>query len=469
MSTVLEPQTDRAAVLRTEILERTRELTRLQQDSVAFEPGVHTVPYAGRVYDEEEVAAGVDSMLDFWLTLGKEGAAFEREFAQFLGVRSSVLTNSGSSANLLAIAALTSPQLHERRLCAGDEIVTVAAGFPTTVAPMMQHGAVPVFIDVDPVTLGPRLDQLEDAYVEGRTKAVMIAHALGNPFDLEAVAAFCRERGLWFIEDNCDSLGSRYDGRLTGTFGDLSTQSFYPPHHLTLGEGGMVNVVRQPLLRALVESFRDWGRDCWCASGCDNTCGKRFAWQLGELPKGYDHKYVYTHFGYNLKPLDPQAAIGRVQLRKLPRFIKARRDNWNTLRTLLADLEDVIEFSLPTHATGWTSSGFSWTPGRPEVSPSWFGFMLTVRPESGVTRQALARALDAQRIGCRMLFGGNLVRQPAFVQARKDSHGRAFRVIGDLTGADHVMNDALFVGTYPGLRSEHLHHIADTIRTVFRS
>ena len=469
MSLACALRTDRMTTLRAEILDRTRELTRLSQESAEFQPGVDTVPYAGRVYDEEEVAAGVDSMLDFWLTLGKEGAAFERELARFLGVRASVLVNSGSSANLLAVAALTSPQLRERRLMPGDEIITVAAGFPTTVAPMMQHGAVPVFIDVDPVTMGPRLDQLQDAYVEGRTKAVMIAHALGNPFDLEAITAFCREKNLWFIEDNCDSLGSLYDGRHTGTFGDLSTQSFYPPHHLTLGEGGAVNVVREPLLRSLVESFRDWGRDCWCSSGCDNTCGKRFGWQLGELPEGYDHKYAYTHLGYNLKPLEPQAALGRAQLKKLPRFIEARRNNWQTLRTLLADLEDVIEFSLPTHATGWTSSGFSWTAGRPVTSPSWFGFMLTVRPASGVTRSALAKALDARLIGCRMLFGGNLVRQPAFVQARKDSQGRAFRVIGDLAGADRIMNDSLFVGTYPGLQADHLHYIADSIRSVFRS
>ncbi len=478
MSTMLEnpaptaamspPPADRAAVLRAEILERTRELTRLSQQRSAFAPGVDVVPYAGRVYDEEEVAAGVDSMLDFWLTLGREGAAFERELAKFLGVRSTVLTNSGSSANLLAIAALTSPQLHDRRLRAGDEIITVAAGFPTTVAPMMQHGAVPVFVDVDPVTMGPRLEQIEEAYVEGRTKAVMIAHALGNPFDLQAITEFCRARNLWLVEDNCDSLGSLYDGRHTGTFGDLSTQSFYPPHHLTLGEGGAVNVVRQPLLRTLVESFRDWGRDCWCSSGCDNTCGKRFAWQLGELPEGYDHKYAYTHLGYNLKPLEPQAAIGRAQLKKLPHFIEARRENWQVLRTLLADLEDVVEFSLPTHATGWSTTGFSWTPGKPVTSPSWFGFMLTLRANAGITRNALAKALDARLIGCRMLFGGNLVRQPAFVQAKKDSDGRAFRVIGDLAGADRVMNDALFVGTYPGLTTEHLHYIADSIRAVLR-
>lgn len=469
MSVIATLETDRETELRDEILVRTRELTRLRQERAPFAPGIDTVPYAGRVYDEEEVAAGVDSMLDFWLTLGREGEAFERELARFLGVRSSVLVNSGSSANLLAVAALTSPRLAERRLRPGDEIITVAAGFPTTVAPMLQHGAVPVFIDVDPVTMGPRLDQLQDAYVEGRTKAVMIAHALGNPFDVGAITAFCRDRGLWFIEDNCDSLGSRYDGQHTGTFGDLSTQSFYPPHHLTLGEGGAVNVVRQPLLRTLVESFRDWGRDCWCASGCDNTCGKRFAWTLGELPEGYDHKYAYTHLGYNLKPLDPQAAIGRAQLRKLPGFIEARRDNWQLLRTLLSDLEDVLEFSLPTHALGWTNDGFTWTPGKPEVSPSWFGFMMMVRPGSGVTRNQLAQALDAARIGCRMLFGGNLVRQPAFVQARADSNGRAFRVVGDLAGADRVMTDALFVGTYPGLHVEHLHYIAHTIRSVFRS
>ena len=313
----------------------------------AFEPGVTTVPYAGRVFDADEVAAAIASTLDFWLTLGPEGDGFEHELASVLGIKRSILVNSGSSANLVAFSALTSPKLGDRAILPGDEVITCAAGFPTTVAPIIQNGAVPVFLDNNPLTLNANLDHLEEAYVPGKTKAVMMAHTLGNPFDLERIVAFCRRHDLWLIEDNCDSLGSTYtfspgheetlrfrkplaeNGQPvaypTGTFGDLSTQSFYPPHHLTLGEGGAVNIVRDMRLKVLVESFRDWGRDCWCASGKDNTCGKRFGWQLGELPEGYDHKYIYSHLGYNLKPLDIQAAIGRQQLKKLDRFSQARR------------------------------------------------------------------------------------------------------------------------------------------------
>ncbi len=455
--------TDRIAQLRAEILVKTRELISLREVPPAFVPGQTTVPYAGRVYDADEVEAGVDSMLDFWLTLGKHGDAFEKELAAIVGVRSCILTNSGSSANLLAFAALTSYKLGERRIRPGDEVITAAAGFPTTVSPIIQNGCIPVFVDVDPITMGPRVDQLEEAYVKGKTKAVMIAHALGNPFDLGEITRFCRDKGLWLIEDNCDSLGSRYDGKLTGTFGDLSTQSFYPPHHLTLGEGGSINIVRDPKLRVLVESFRDWGRDCWCPSGKDDTCKKRFEWQLGELPKGYDHKYIYSHIGWNLKPLDPQAAIGRQQLKKLPGFIQARRDNWETLRRGLVGLEDRMDFMLPAHATAWSPSGFSWEAGKPVVEPSWFGFMMLVKggPQA---RTALAKALDAAKIGNRMFFGGNLVRQPAFVQLKADTFGSGYRVIGDLAGADRVMNESLFVGTYPGLKPEHIAHMIATVR-----
>ena len=456
--------TDRIAELRQEILLRTRELIDLRDGPKTFIPGQTVVPYAGRVYDADEVEAGVDSMLDFWLTLGKHGDAFEKELATILGVKGCILTNSGSSANLLAFAALTSYKLGERRLRPGDEVITVAAGFPTTVAPIIQCGCVPVFIDVDPLTMGPRVDQLEDAFVAGRTKAVMIAHALGNPFDLDEVLRFCKDKGLWLIEDNCDSLGSTYGGRQTGTFGDLSTQSFYPPHHLTLGEGGAINIVKDAKLRIIVESFRDWGRDCWCPSGKDDTCRKRFDWQLGQLPKGYDHKYIYSHLGWNLKPLDPQAAIGRQQLKKLPRFIQARRDNWQSLRRGIADLETQLDFMLPVHASGWSPSGFSWQAGKPASDPSWFGFMMLVKDSSQVARTDLARALDKAKIGNRMFFGGNLIRQPAFVQLQADSFGSAFRVIGDLSGADRVMNQSLFVGTYPGLTEEHIAHIVATIR-----
>jgi CDP-6-deoxy-D-xylo-4-hexulose-3-dehydrase len=459
--------TDRIAQLQKEILERTRELTRLKGAQAEFIPGQSTVPYAGRVFDEEEVVAGVASMLDFWLTLGPEGAAFEAELAGFLGVSRTLLVNSGSSANLIAVAALTSPKLGQRRLRPGDEVITVAAGFPTTVAPILQCGLKPVFIDNDPVTGNLRVEALEEAFVPGRTRAVMLAHTLGNPFDLGEVTRFCRDKGLFLIEDNCDSLGSRYGGALTGTFGDLSTQSFYPPHHLTLGEGGAVNVPREPLLKLVAESLRDWGRDCWCPSGQDNTCHRRFEWQLGELPQGYDHKYIYSHLGYNLKPLDPQAAIGRQQLKKLPGFIRSRIANWSRLRAGLADLSDVMDFTLPTHASGWTESGFSWQPGKPEVIPSWFGFMMVVRPGAPISRTGLAQVLDAAKIGNRMLFGGNLVRQPVFTQLHKDSGGTAFRVVGDLAGADRIMNDALFIGTYPGLRPEHLDYMIAVIRKAF--
>ncbi len=425
------------------------------------------VPYAGRVFGSEEVEAAVASMLDFWLTLGPEGEAFERKLASFLGVRNSILVNSGSSANLVAISALTSPRLGDRRLKPGDEVITVAGGFPTTVAPILQNGCIPVFIDNDRTTLNARVDQLDDAFTPGKTRAVMMAHTLGNPFDLAAVTDFCKRHDLWLIEDNCDALGSTYDGRLTGSFGALSTQSFYPPHHITMGEGGAVNIAREAGLKLLVESFRDWGRDCWCPSGKDNTCNKRFGWQLGDLPEGYDHKYIYTHLGYNLKPTDPQAAIGQRQLDRLPDFVEQRRANWHRLRELLDPLSDVIDFQLPTHASAWRRGGFVWDGSGHEANPSWFGFMIRVRPSAGATRRDLAMALDNGKIGNRMLFGGNLVRQPVFAQMARQDAVR-FRVVGDLQGADGIMNDCLFVGVYPGLTDEMLQHIADTVSTAMK-
>jgi CDP-6-deoxy-D-xylo-4-hexulose-3-dehydrase len=455
-----------------------------------FEPGVTTVPYAGRVFDSEEVAAAIASTLDFWLTLGSEGDAFEQELAAILGVKRSILVNSGSSANLVALSALTSHKLGDRALRPGDEVITCAAGFPTTVAPMIQNGAVPVFLDNDPGTLNADLDRLEEAYVPGKTKAVMMAHTLGNPFDLERVVAFCRKHDLWLIEDNCDALGATYtfpagreeplrhrkplaeDGQpvpyLTGTFGDLSTQSFYPPHHITLGEGGAVNIVRNMRFKVLVESFRDWGRDCWCASGKDNTCGKRFGWQLGELPEGYDHKYIYSHLGYNLKPLDIQAAIGRRQLGKLDQFGQARRENWEYLRRGLAHLGEFFDFQLPTHAKAWTPDGFVWeSENGPRCSPSWFGFMLLVRAGGPFTRAEFARHLDEKKIGSRMLFGGNLVRQPALVQLRKE-RPQALRLLGETPGADRIMNESIFVGVYPGLTRPMLDYIVETISNFTR-
>ena len=481
--------------LKAEILRLAREYSRLAHranrpaDSISeplpFLPGQTTIPYAGRVFDADEVESAVGATLDFWLTLGPEGDAFEHELAEYLGVKRSLLVNSGSSANLLALSALTSHKLGDRRIRHGDEVITCAAGFPTTVAPIVQNGAIPVFLDADPVTLNARLDQLDAAFVPGKTKAVMMAHTLGNPFDLQRVTTFCRTHDLWLIEDNCDALGSTYtpsaehedsvrfrkpltDGGepipyFTGTFGDLSTQSFYPPHHLTLGEGGSVNVVRDMRLKVLVESFRDWGRDCWCASGKDNTCGKRFGWKLGELPEGYDHKYIYSHFGYNLKPLDIQAAIGRQQLKKLPAFVEARRSNWEYLRRGLADLDEFFDFQLPTHATGWSPEGFSWDSTGCRADPSWFGFLLLVKPSAPFTRTDFARHLDNRKIGNRMLFGGNLVRQPAFVELRRERPD-SIRVIGELTGADRIMNEAIFVGVYPALTRPMLDYMVEVIR-----
>ena len=478
------------AAIKKEILRLTREYSRqvhasfrpaADPDRQPWQPGT-TIPYAGRVFTEDEVEAAVGSTLDFWLTLGQEGEAFQKELAAFLGVRHSLLVNSGSSANLVAISALTSAKLQEaRRIKPGDEVITVAAGFPTTVAPIVQVGAVPVFIDADPITGNARCDQLEQAYSPGKTKAVMMAHALGNPFDLAVTLAFCQKNNLWLVEDNCDALGCSYsmprelaeslgftenspgldDGpdrviRWTGTWGDISTQSFYPPHHLTMGEGGAVNIVRDQKLKVIAESFRDWGRDCWCPSGIDNTCNKRFDWQLGELPQGYDHKYTYSHLGFNLKPLDPQAAIGRVQMRRLPEFIEARKQNWETLRRGLAALEDVLEFALPTHATGWDpENGFSWDDSGCRTDCSWFGFKIAVNPGAAFSRTELAQELDRCLIGNRMLFGGNLVRQPAFVQLRQD-RPEALRVVGDLADSDQIMASTLFLGTYPGLTAEML-------------
>jgi len=464
--------------LRAEILRLTREYSRQMHQSNLpgygetpgrkFVAGQDVVPYAGRVFTGDEVAAAISSTLDFWLTLGKEGEAFEEGLAAFLGVRKSVLCNSGSSANLLAVSALSSPKLGNRRLKAGDEVITVAAGFPTTIAPILQNGFAPVFIDNDPATLNGRVEQLEEAYSPGKTKALIFAHTLGNPFNLSAVVDFCKKHQLWLIEDNCDALGCAYDGKSTGTFGDLSTQSFYPPHHLTLGEGGAVNIVNSLKFKAIVESFRDWGRDCWCASGMDNTCGKRFDWQLGELPKGYDHKYIYSHLGYNLKPLDIQAAIGRVQLQKLPLFIQARIDNWNYLRRGLRDCEEFFDFMLPTHATGWSPEGFSWDDSGHRTVCSWFGFMLRVKPGGPFTKVAFARHLDNNKIGNRMLFGGNLLRQPVMVQLKRD-RPNSFRVVGRMEGADKIMNESLFVGTYPGLTREMLDYIIDIIQNFCRA
>ncbi len=379
-----------------------------------------------------------------------------------------MLVNSGSSANLLAVSALSSSKLKDKRLKRGDEIITVAAGFPTTVAPIVQNGFIPAFVDIDLATLNIDVGLLEEAFVEGRSKAVMIAHTLGNPFDLGSVQQFCEDRGLWLIEDNCDALGSLYDSRPTGSFGDLSTQSFYPPHHITLGEGGAVNLVRSGRFKRILGSLRDWGRDCWCASGCDNTCGRRFEWEFGSLPPGYDHKFVYSHFGYNLKPLDLQAAIGRKQLLRLPEFVRSRIENWHYLRRGLQDLGEFFEFMLPTHAIEWTEDGFRWDDSGHRTQPSWFGFMIRVRPDAPFTKVDLARHLDELKIATRMLFGGNLVRQPAYVQLAKDDPG-AFRIIGDLERTDRVMSEAFFIGVYPGLTVQMLDHAIEVMQDFCRN
>lgn len=425
--------------LRSRILSLVREYYAARWPARPFRPGVDPVPVSGRVFDAEELVNLVDAALDFWLTAGRFAEAFEREFARFMGVRYALLTNSGSSANLLAISALTSPLLGERRLRPGDEVITVAAGFPTTVNPILQNGLVPVFVDIHIPTYNIDVTWLEDA-LSPRTKAIFLAHTLGNPFDVEAVKGFAEKHGLWLIEDTCDAVGAEYKGQKVGTFGDLATVSFYPAHHITMGEGGAV-LTNSPLLKRIVESFRDWGRDCWCPPGKSNTCGKRFDWQLGDLPKGYDHKYTYSHIGYNLKATDLQAAVGLAQLRKLPEFIAKRRRNFAYLRAALESLQDVFVLPEPT----------------PHSNPSWFGFPLTIREESSVSRNNLVRKLDECNIGTRLLFGGNLTRQPAYREA-------SYRVVGTLANADRVMNQTFWVGVYPGLNEEHLEYVVDMLR-----
>ncbi|MDE7288200.1 MAG: lipopolysaccharide biosynthesis protein RfbH [Oscillospiraceae bacterium] len=404
------------------------------------------IAYAGRVYDEKEMCALADAMLDFWLTTGRFAEQFEKDFADFLGVKHAHLVNSGSSANLLAFSVLTAQELGERRIKRGDEVITAACGFPTTVTPIIQYGAVPVFIDVTIPQYNIDVTRLESALSE-KTKAVMIAHTLGNPFDIKAVREFCDRHGLWLIEDNCDALGSRYEldgvSKYTGTWGDIGTSSFYPPHHITMGEGGCV-YTNDPLLSRLILSYRDWGRDCVCPSGRDNFCGHRFEGQFGELPKGYDHKYVYSHFGYNLKATDMQAAIGCEQLKKLPDFIEKRKRNWETLRKALEAVEDKI--ILPE--------------AEENSDPSWFGFAVTVSPESGISRNAVTKYIEEHNIQTRLLFSGNLTKHPCFDEMR-DTDG--YRVSGDLTNTDIVMNNTFWLGVYPGMTEEMISYMAEIV------
>jgi CDP-6-deoxy-D-xylo-4-hexulose-3-dehydrase len=419
--------------------------------SAAFSPG-DRIPYAGRVFDEREISSLVDASLDFWLTTGRYAERFEREFASFLATEHCSLTNSGSSANLLAFMALTSPRLGEKRIQRGDEVITVAAGFPTTVAPIIQYGAVPVFVDVCLPTYNVDVQQLELAR-SSRTRAVMLAHTLGNPFDLTAVKAFCDKYDLWLIEDNCDALGSRYhyngQWRYTGTIGHIGTSSFYPPHHMTMGEGGAV-YTNNTTLKRLVESFRDWGRDCWCPSGRDNTCGNRFTQQFGELPYGYDHKYVYSHFGYNLKVTDMQAAIGCAQLEKLPSFIEARQKNWQALRRGLNDLSDFFILPEPTENS----------------DPSWFGFLLTLREGISFSREQIVNHLESKGVQTRMLFAGNLIKHPCFDEMR--ASGEGYRTVGELTVTDRIMHDTFWVGVYPGMTTGMIDYMVATIKEFCR-
>ena len=407
------------------------------------------IPYASRVYDHDEMVNLVDSSLDFWLTSGRYTDEFEKKLAEYLDVRFCSLVNSGSSANLLAFMTLTSPLLGDRRVKRGDEVITVAAGFPTTVTPMIQYGAVPVFVDVTIPQYNIDVTKLEEA-LSPKTKAVMIAHTLGNPFDLKAVKEFCQKNSLWLIEDNCDALGSTYtiDGktRQTGTIGDIGTSSFYPPHHMTMGEGGAV-YTNNPVLNKIARSFRDWGRDCVCNPGQDNMCGHRFDRQYGELPLGYDHKYVYSHFGYNLKATDMQAAIGCAQLEKFPSFVERRKENFRRMKSQLAGLEEYL--ILPEAAEN--------------SDPSWFGFLITCK--EGVDRNALVQYIEDHGVQTRMLFAGNLTKHPCFDEMRKEKEG--YRVVGDLTNTDRIMNESFWVGLYPGMSEKKIDYMAKVIRNYF--
>ena len=431
-----EPQ-----AIRDEILSLVREYHAASfGEEELFDPRTSEVRYAGRVFDQKELVNLVDSSLDFWLTSGRYCAALERALEAFLSVRYALLCNSGSSANLLAVSALTSPKLGERRLTPGDEVITVAAGFPTTLNPILQNGLVPVFLDIELETYNVDTSLLESS-ISPRTKAIILAHTLGNPFRVDEVKAFAERHNLWLIEDNCDALGATFDGRMTGSHGDLATLSFYPAHHITTGEGGCV-LTSDPMLKTIVESFRDWGRDCWCAPGACDTCNRRFDWQLGRLPQGYDHKYIYSHIGYNLKMTEMQGAIGVAQVEKLPDFVASRRRNWSYLRQGLAELEEF--FVLPRETAGGEAS--------------WFGFPLTVRENVPFSREELLVRLQDSRIATRLLFGGDLRLQPAYLDS-------SYRTIGDLPNTEVVLRNMFWLGVYPALSNTMLDHVIETIHT----
>jgi CDP-6-deoxy-D-xylo-4-hexulose-3-dehydrase len=428
--------------LREQILQLVAQYGALASQPKAFVAGETTIPPAGKVVGAPEMALMVDASLDAWLTTGRFNDEFEAKLAKLIGVQFLITVNSGSSANLVAFSALTSPKLGDRAILPGDEVIGVAAGFPTTVNPILQFGAVPVFVDVELGTYNIDVTKLEAA-ISPKTKAIMLAHTLGNPYNLDAITAICKKYNLWLIEDCCDALGSTYHGRMVGTFGDIGTMSFYPAHHITMGEGGAV-FTNNPELKAIAESFRDWGRDCYCPPGKDNTCGKRFCWKLGTLPEGYDHKYTYSHLGYNLKITDMQAACGLAQIDRAPGFIQARKDNFAFLKQRL---QTCAEFLILPEATEHSD-------------PSWFGFPMTIKPESNVSRVDLLQYLDQHKIGTRLLFAGNLTRQPYMV-------GRNYRVSGELTNTDRVMNDTFWIGVYPGLTQEMLEYAATKIEEFF--
>ena len=428
--------------LRKDIAELVSQYAALQYVKKPFEAGKTVVPPSGKVIGETELQYMVEASLDGWLTTGRFNDQFEKELAEFIGINHLITVNSGSSANLVAFSTLTSPKLGIRAIKKGDEVIGVAAGFPTTVNPVVQFGAIPVFVDVDSETHNINADLVEAA-ITSKTKAIMLAHTLGNPFNLEKIKQICEKHHLWLIEDCCDALGAKYNGQHVGTFGDIATCSFYPAHHITMGEGGAV-FTNDPKLAVIAESFRDWGRDCYCKPGCDNTCGKRFNMQLGSLPEGYDHKYTYSHLGYNLKISDMQAACGLAQLKRLPEFITKRNSNFDYLAQRLSTLSDFIELTKPTENS----------------EPSWFGFPITVKESSGVSRVDLTKYLDQNKIGTRLLFAGNLIRQPYF-------EGLEYRVVGELTNTNITMHQTLWLGIYPGLGNEQLNYIAEKMEEFF--
>jgi CDP-4-dehydro-6-deoxyglucose reductase, E1 len=427
--------------IRSEIFRQVKQLFDSRPHD-PFIPGSSVIPYAGRVFDEKEMIALIDASLDFWLTTGRYAEQFEKTLAEFLGMKYCLLTNSGSSANLLAVSALTSPKLGVKRLKPGDEVITPACGFPTTLNPIIQNNLIPVFVDVEIGTYNIQVDQIENAISE-KTKAIIVPHTLGNPADLHHISDLVNKYNLWFIEDNCDALGSRYKGKFTGTFGHISTCSFYPAHHITMGEGGAV-LTDDPLLKKVIMSFRDWGRDCWCEPGCDNSCRKRFGWKLGDLPEGYDHKYIYSHIGYNLKVTDMQAAIGVAQLQKLPFFIEKRKKNFDRLFNALEKYSRHV--ILPRVVK--------------DADPSWFGFPLLIRDGAPFSRRDLVEYLEDNKIATRMLFGGNLIKQPAY-------EGIRYRVCGSLKNTDSVLNDLFWVGVYPGLTNGMLEYMIDCFDRFF--